>query len=193
MFSKIIAGLSMCALALMLTATPVKAASHEMTAPFGNADDLKDAQMLWFALNKYRLVGPNSLLSTPYEGIEPHGFVLETIQDTIVVDGNDRIVIVKRNYGPEGVEVSAVADDPWSFLKAYTVMVKREKGYDSENQDWFYVKYMVDGTVLKNPKGMSLAGRVGKGGDAGCLPCHKNADGDDFVYNHNRFSKEMMK
>lgn len=193
MISKIIAGLSMCALAVLLAALPVKADSHAMKAPFGNADDLKYAQQVWFALNQYRHVGPNAMHGTPYEGIEPHGFVLDTIQDTIVIDGAHRVVIIKRNYGPEGVEVSAVADDPLKYIAAHTVMVKREAGFDTENQDWFYVKYAPDGMVLKNPKGISLAGRVGKGGDAGCLPCHKNADGDDFIYNNNRFSKEMMK
>jgi len=29
---------------------------------------------------------------------------------------------------------------------------------------------------------MRLAGRVGKGADAGCIPCHAQAGGDDHLY-----------
>ncbi|MCW8914861.1 MAG: cytochrome P460 family protein [Magnetovibrio sp.] len=186
MLNRLVACLCACACLMLVSLTPAKAQM------FGTGEDVKYAEQLWLSLNKYRLVGPNSLLTTPYEGIEPHGFVLETIQDTIVVNGEHRVVIVKRNYGPEGVEVEAVADDPMKYLAAHTVMVKFDKGYDTENQDWYYVKYSPDGMVLKNPAGVSLAGRVGKNADAGCIPCHASADGDDYIYNHNRFSMGAM-
>ena len=35
---------------------------------------------------------------------------------------------------------------------------------------------------MKNPKGMSLAGRVAKGMPAGCIACHSNAGGGDFLF-----------
>jgi len=67
-------------------------------------------------------------------------------------------------------------------------MFKRQ-GYDPENKDWFWVKYAPDGSILKNPKGMKLAGRVAKGMPEGCIACHTAAPGGDMVYNNNRFMK----
>jgi hypothetical protein len=61
-------------------------------------------------------------------------------------------------------------------------MFRREAGFDSDNQDWFWVKYLPDGTLDKNPKGMALAGKIAKGSDAGCIACHVGADGDDYLF-----------
>ena len=41
----------------------------------------------------------------------------------------------------EGMTRSKVVNDPNAYLKAITVMFKREKGYDPDNQNWFWVKY----------------------------------------------------
>ncbi len=94
---------------------------------------------------------------------------------------------MKRNYGGKNVTVEKVADNPDKYLKAVTIMFRREKGYDSPNKDWFWVKYAPNGNILKNPKGMSLAGRVVKGMKKGCIACHRAAPGGDFVYNNNRW------
>ena len=73
-------------------------------------------------------------------------------------------------------------------MEAVTVMFKREAGYDPENKDWFWVKYAPDGSIMKNPKAMSLAGRVAKGNmKQGCIACHRAAPGGDMVYLHNRY------
>lgn len=84
-----------------------------------------------------------------------------------------------------------MADDPEGWLKAVTVMYRREKGYDPDNQDWFWAKYGPDGTLDTNPKGIPLAGRVAKGMDAGCIACHAGAPGADMVFNHDRFARAM--
>ena len=157
-------------------------------APFGSRDDVNYAAALWQSLVANRLAGPDSIYSTPYEGTEPHGFVLETIDTTIGVKGHTGLVIVKRNYGPEGVEKDDVADNPGKYLAAVTVMFRREKGYDPDNGDWFWVKYAPNGTILTNPAGMKLAGMVGKGSDKGCIACHKGADGEDMIFNNNRYA-----
>ncbi len=65
-------------------------------------------------------------------------------------------------------------------------MFKREKGYDTENKDWFWVKYKPNGSLHMNPKKMKLAGRIARGADKGCIACHKGADGDDMVFHTNR-------
>ena len=57
--------------------------------------------------------------------------------------------------------------------------------YDAENADWFWVKYKADGSLDVNPKGALLAGRVVKGGDKGCIACHKGA-GPDMLFTRDR-------
>ncbi len=157
-----------------------------VAAPFGEKDDVTYAGQLWKMLEMKGMVGMNAIMSTPYIGVHPHGAILDTMEAKVTVDGTAGTVIVKRNYGGEGVNKKAVADDPDKWLKAVTVMFKRA-GYDADNRDWFWVKYSAKGDVLKNPKGMPLAGRVAKGAPQGCISCHTAAPGGDMVFNHNRY------
>ncbi len=150
--------------------------------PFGGPDSVQYAKKLWTALKEAKLVGTGAIRSKPYEGSEPHGFVLETFDSSLKLDGREARVVVKRNYGPSGVEVDAVEENRGKHLSAVTVMFKREKGYDTENLDWFWAKYKADGSLDKNPKGAQLAGRVAKGADTGCIACHKGAPGEDMVF-----------
>ena len=102
-----------------------------------------------------------------------------------IIDG--KRVIVKRNYGGAGVSLENVAKDRAKYLKAVTVMAKREKGYDPKNMDWFWVKYKADGTLHKNPKGVLLAGLIDKTQKRkGCIACHNSASGNDLVFKHNK-------
>ncbi len=166
------------ALGAALAAAPGLAQEH----PFGGQDDQDYAAQLWQVLTEMRLAGDDRITTLPYEGVEPHGFVLETLYATATLDGHDGKVIVKRNYGPEGVSVSEVQADRGGHLGAVTVMFQREEGFDPETNDWFWAKYLPDGSLDQNPAGVPLAGRVGKGADAGCIPCHAQAEGDDFLY-----------
>jgi hypothetical protein len=150
--------------------------------PAGSEEDQAYAALLWDAMIAADLAGDGMVQSFPYEGVAPHGMMLETFYTSTTVDGHSGTLIVKRNYGPEGVSIDEVLADPGTHLGAYTVMFRREAGYDADNADWFWVKYLPDGTLDKNPAGMALAGRVGKGADAGCIACHVNAGGDDYVF-----------
>ena len=163
--------------ALMFTSLTVGA------APFGGEDDVNYAKQLWNSMSSASYVGDNSIMSTPYTGQHPHGAVLDTIEGPVLMGNKLHHVIIKRNYGGEGVSKMAVANNPAKYLKAVTVMLKRE-GYDPENNDWFWVKYKADGSLDKNPKGMQLAGRVAKGMPVGCIACHKAATGGDMIFNH---------
>ena len=156
-----------------------KSSSTMMKAPFGNTADTTYAEILWQDFNKYNL---NSAPATLYVGGPPHGKVREVLEGNI----NGRRVIVKRNYGGEGVSVEAVKENRAKYLKAITVMAKQEAGYDPDNHNWFWAKYKPDGQLHKNPKGMLLAGRVAKGMDKGCIACHKSASGSDMVFVHNK-------
>ncbi|WP_223385488.1 cytochrome P460 family protein [Oricola cellulosilytica] len=153
--------------------------------PFGQAEDTDYAAKLWSVMEEMGLAGvtgENVIRGFPYEGIEPHGFVLDTLYATATIDGHSGALVVKRNYGPEGVSVEEVQADAAGHLAALTVMFKREDGYDDENRNWFWAKYLPDGSLDKNPAGVELAGRVVKGNaEAGCIACHASA-GDDMLY-----------
>ena len=155
-------------------------------APFGGDDDTAYADRLWQAMAGNNLVGDGALMSSPYTGQHPHGAVLDTVYTRLSVGGNSDTLIIKRNYGGEGVSKQAVANDPDQYLGAVTVMYRRA-GYDPENGNWFWAKYLPDGSLDTNPKGMKLAGRVGKGMAKGCIACHKGAPGGDMVFTSDRY------
>lgn len=168
------------------------AAQHEgkaMAAAFGDEDSVDYAGKLWKELSKANLVGDNPIIGKHYQGVHPHGAVLDTIEGNVKVKDHRGHVIVKRNYGGKDVSVQKVANDPSKYLGAVTVMFKREAGYDPENGDWFWAKYKPNGELDKNPKGMQLAGRVAKGKPEGCIACHSGAPGKDMVFLHDRFAK----
>ena len=99
--------------------------------PFGGVSDVAYAKMLW---KKIEEKGLNSIPSNLYIGGKPHGAVREVLE--AIIDG--KRVIVKRNYGGAGVSLENVAKDRAKYLKAVTVMAKREKGYDPKNMDCFW-------------------------------------------------------
>ncbi len=172
-------------ISLLIAVIFAMGASLATAAPFGGPDDTSYASSLWRALVRANMAGPDSIMSTPYTGTHPHGAILDTIDGKLTVKGNTGVVMVKRNYGGEGVSKQNVADDPSKYLKAITVMYKR-KGYDADNQDWFWVKFKPNGSLHTNPKGIELAGRVAKGMSMGCIACHTAAPGGDMVFNHDR-------
>lgn len=151
-------------------------------APFGTPADTQYASELWDLMVSLKLAGDGAVHTFPYEGVDPHGKMLETFYTEATLGGHTGELVIKRNYGPEGVEAEQVIAEPGKHLGAVTVMFRREAGYDEDNQNWFWVKYLPDGSLDKNPKGMQLAGRVAKGADAGCIACHTGADGDDYLF-----------
>ena len=159
----------------------VSGSLYAQDAPFGGKNDVDYAASLWAAMNKQGWVGADARMSRPYTGQHPHGAILDTMSGSIDVKGKNLDIIVKRNYGGEGVSIGTVANDPAKYLKAVTVMLKRP-GYDPETQDWFWAKFLPDGNLDKNPAGMMLAGKVAKGKPKGCIACHSAAPGGDMMF-----------
>lgn len=157
-------------------------ANKAMKMPFGDQQSIAYSQELWSALSGARLVGVNARADKPYKGQAPHGAILETITSTVSVGTHRGKVVVKRNYGPGGITISNVKANRAKNLRAVTVMFKREPGYDTDNHDWFWVKYKPDGSLHTNPKGMQLAGRVAKGMDQGCIACHAAVEDKDYLF-----------
>ncbi|MBD3335713.1 MAG: hypothetical protein GF355_09375 [Candidatus Eisenbacteria bacterium] len=148
-------------------------------APFGGQDDVAFAGKLWDAIQGYE-EWPMS--SGVYPGTSPHGKFLCVSYNMVHVGGTPYHVVIKDNFGGEGATTESVSQAPGEYLAAVTVMVQREAGYDPQNGNWYWVKYLPDGSLDKNPKGMELAGRVGKGMETGCIPCHGNAKGGDYFF-----------
>lgn len=163
------------------------ATSSVYSAPFGNSADLSDAQRVWDAAVEAGYVGENATVTRPYKGAPPHGMILELMEKDVTINGFTGALVVKKNYGGDGISVDDVINDPARFLKAVTIMFKREANYDPENGNWFYAKYTAMGEVMTNPKDVKLAGRVAKGMPTGCIACHQAAPGGDFVFNHDRY------
>lgn len=151
-----------------------------VSKPFGGEEDVNFAKQLWEVLEKEKLVGKNRINIRPFEGNEPHGSIQQVAATSVSVAGRSARVVVKANHGGKDASIESVYDNPNKFLGAYTVMFKREKGYDADNQDWFWAKFKPSGELDKNPKNMLLAGRVAKGADKGCIACHKAAGGADM-------------
>lgn len=176
--------LGLIAAIILVMFTLLVVAQEKMAMPFGGDADVAFANNLWKAMKGYT---EWPMKSEVYPGQSPHGAFLRMYYNLVNLDGKPYHVILKDNFmgkDAEGneVDLETVAKSPKKYLGAVTAMVQREDGYDSDNNNWFYVKYKSDGTIDKNPKGMLLAGRVAKGMDMGCIACHKMAEDNDYLY-----------
>ncbi|MBC8233138.1 cytochrome P460 family protein [bacterium] len=151
--------------------------------PFGGKGDVEFANMLWKTMAGYEKW---QMKSDVYPGTSPHGKFLRLYYNIVNVDKKPYHVIIKDNFGGEDATLEKVSKSPKKYLAAVTVMLQREAGYDSDNNDWFWVKYKADSTIDKNPMGMALAGRVAKGMDTGCIACHKNAKDNDYFFTNDK-------
>ena len=166
-------------LALTFVLGATAAVAQDM--PFGSEADTAYAQLIWDVMLAEKLAGPGMIRHTPYEGTDPHGMMLETFYTTATINGHTGDLIVKRNFGPAGVSADAVLAEPDKHLGAYTVMFPRAAGYNAEDKDWFWIKFLADGSLDKTPNGAQMAGLIAKGMDEGCIACHQGVP-DDMVF-----------
>lgn len=101
-----------------------------------------------------------------YKGTEPHGALLRTFVNDIAYDA------IRARAGRYPVGALLVKDNhmPDGQLAAITLMLKMPEGYYPEGGDWFWAKYLPDGTV-------EAAGKV-----AACAACHAQAKAQDYVF-----------
>ena len=146
-------------------------AGGEAIPPLGQPDDLAMAEALWDEIEQHQMTWRQPAAKGGWvTGAAPHGGVQQFYQNG--TDPNaEGYIVIKRNYG----------DEDEGALGALTVMQK-VPGFDSEVGDWFYAKYLPDGTLDVNADGLALAGRPGKGTASGCVGCHTGAPGDDFLF-----------
>lgn len=100
-----------------------------------------------------------------YKGQHPHGAFLTTYVNPAAAKAlqqksgqlPDGAIIVKENYTPE------------KTLAAVTVMY-RKAGFNPSAGDYFWVKYLADGTIEKS-------GKVD-----GCINCHGTVKDNDWLF-----------
>lgn len=144
---------------------------------FGGEEDQSYAAEIWQTMTDRDLAGENAVQAFPYPGTDPHGMMLETFYTEATIDGHSGDLVVKRNYGPEGVSVDEVIGARDDHLASVTVMFRRADGYAPESGDWFWAKYLPDGMLDQAPDGTPLAGLA-----QGCISCHAGADGGDYLF-----------
>lgn len=147
--------------------------------PYGGDDDVAFAQALWKEMDGY-MEWP--MRSGVYPGTSPHGDFLRVYANVVNIDGESHVAIVKDNFVGDDASVESVERAAKDYLVAVTVMVQRDPGYAPDHGDWYWVKYLPDGSLDTNAAGVELAGRVGQGESRGCIPCHANAQEGDYVF-----------
>jgi hypothetical protein len=78
-----------------------------------------------------------------------------------------------------------LSDGSKGDLQVAFAMIKRESGYDSDNQDWEYVMmpFDADNDYNANPFGkLPDVGADSRGKLAMCIDCHSAAPGGDFTW-----------
>jgi len=101
-------------------------------------------------------------------GNSPHGEV------QIWYTSNIKNLIETENFTvPEGtVSVKKFDTTGDGTIDGLVVMIKKESGYDSENNDWYYETRAADGTLLNDP----APGKIEM-----CITCHQNWKSKDYL------------
>lgn len=129
-----------------------------------------------------------------YTGQNPHGALLKMYLNRTAAGRTENFpmgsVIILENYRAD------------KSLKTISVMYRTD-GFDPEANDWYWIEYHPDGSVVKAPVGSSLSPTVGvnqaegdrpadghlqktMGRAATCIACHQNGNGGDFVFFNDR-------
>ncbi|WP_372921300.1 cytochrome P460 family protein [Roseovarius sp.] len=144
---------------------------------FGGQEDRDYASEVWQSMEERNMAGDGAVQAFPYPGTDPHGMMLETFYTDATVDGHTGTLVIKRNYGPEGVTVDQVLGSPGDHLAAVTIMFRRSDEYAPESGNWFWAKYLPDGSLDQTPDGTRIAGMA-----QGCIGCHSEAEGEDYLF-----------
>jgi cytochrome c553 len=114
----------------------------------------------------------------PRMGEAPHGPFVKTYANATAVKDTAALA-----HG--SILVQEEFDENQKMLKSVSVMY-RVKGADPAHFDWYWLRYLPDGAVAKQPAkqptnqgGKPIAGKV-----ASCIECHAKAGGDDLVYSN---------
>lgn len=107
----------------------------------------------------------------PLEGVEnPHGTTSKTYANKVAADDSKSLpngsVLVREDY------------DANRKRQSISVLY-RVKDYDKDHGNWYWIKYLENGTVARGADDKPIAGKVGS-----CIECHGKAGGKDFVFSN---------
>ena len=118
-----------------------------------------------------------------HEAPEPHGEFVRIFANKTAVEKPDSVplgsILIMESYGKDKKK-----------LKEVTVMY-RSKGVDAQHNDWYWLKYMPDGSIARTSDKdgkKPMAGKV-----AACIECHAKAGGKDYVYSNDPVEKPEEK
>src|SRR5262245_21195691 len=144
-------------------------------SPYGGPFDEQEASSLWL-----QIAGRDGWPAfAGYDGFfengAPHGAFGRLFVNTIAAEDPTALpigsVIVKHDY----------VDQDEGALDSIT-MIARIDNFNPEAGDWFWARFELDGSLSTDDDGRPLAGKIGMGGEMGCIPCHQSAPGADFVF-----------
>lgn len=108
------------------------------------------------------------------EAKSPHGEFVRTTGNKTAADNPGTLpygsIIVTENYGEDQ-----------KTLNDITVMY-RVQGTDPQHGDWYWLKYLPDGSIARTSEKegkKAIAGKV-----ASCIECHSKAGGRDLVFSN---------
>jgi len=141
----------------------------------GTPEDDAYAAKVWAYMHENGLIGDGRVRSFPFVGSRPHGSIQELIVTEAVIDGQRGRLLIKHNFGAEESLTPKIvyAAGPDEHMEPLAIMFQREKGYDEDNNNWFWAEYNADGSVFVY-QGENLSGRASL-----CIGCHTALGGAD--------------
>lgn len=113
----------------------------------------------------------------PEDGVEnPHSTVSQTYANKIAADD-------PRNLPVGSILVREDYDDKRKRL-SISVMY-RVKAYDKDHGNWYWIKYLENGSVARGTDNKVVAGKM-----TSCSDCHGKALGKDFVFSNDTLKSE---
>ncbi|WP_347274875.1 cytochrome P460 family protein [Candidatus Kuenenia sp.] len=138
------------------------------TAEIPGINEKINAQRLWEYMTKenpYQCYPAWPGKEGIYESTMPPGDILRLYINDLALD----TVVKKKGIFPNGSLLIKEIYTEENKVSLLTVMYK-EKGFDPQGNDWYWVKYGHDGEV-------KLEGRVGL-----CIECHVGVADNDYVF-----------
>jgi len=103
---------------------------------------------------------------------DPHGAGGRTFLNDVADKDHQKLgygaILVREEFGADAEKPIAVS------------VMYRAKGTDPKNNDWYWLKFLPDGSVAKSAPeagGRLILGRVNS-----CIECHQKSEGTDLVF-----------
>lgn len=107
----------------------------------------------------------------------PHGTVSQTFANKVAADDPKNLpigsILVREDYNDQRKRLSI------------SVMY-RVKAYDKDHGNWYWIKYLENGTVTRGKDNKVVAGKV-----SSCSNCHGKAQGKDFAFSNDTLQGEQ--